>query len=107
MDYQEWDPDEALKNLKLENALEGMDNPIKLARRLFSENLPLSTMSICHLAVHSPNEGIRFNAARYVVDRTMGIVEKANVPDDEHVWKSVFDSVLTEATGYLSKTDGE
>lgn len=105
MEYTEWDPNKALENLKFENAVDGLDNSIMTAKRLFEENLPLSVMSICHLAIHSPNEGIRFNAARYVVDRTMGPAEKASVPEGQEAWKSVFDSVLTEAEGYLSRED--
>jgi hypothetical protein len=100
--YQQWNPSTALSNLQMEKALDGLsDNPVKLAKRLFDENLPLSVMAICHLAIHSINEGIRFNAARYVVDRSMGAIDKQNTPDGEHVWKSVYDSVLTEANAYL------
>jgi len=105
--YKEWDPNEALANLTMEKALEGMDNPIKLAKRLFDENLPLSVMSICHLAINSPNEGIRFNAARYVVDRTMGAPDKQGLPNEDHIWKSVYDTVLTEATTYLEGNSPE
>ena len=106
MDYKEWDPESALNNLKLEKALEGLDNNLTLAKRLFEENLPLSVMSICHMAVYSPNEGIRFNAARYVVDRTMGPADKSSTPEGQQTWQAVFDSVLTEAEGYLSREDG-
>lgn len=102
MGYQEWDPEEALENLKLENALDGMENTHKTALRLFQENLPLAAMSICHMAVHSVNEGMRFNAAKYVVDRTMGPVTQSGAADDgEHIWTSIYNSVLTEASSYL------
>lgn len=103
--FKDWDPDEALRNLTMEKSLEGLDSNIAVAKRLFEENLPLSVMSICHLAVHSPNEGIRFNAARYVVDRTMGPAEKSGTPDGQHAWQAVFDTVLTEAESYLGREE--
>jgi hypothetical protein len=105
VEYPEWDPDQALANMTMEKTLEGLDNNIAVAKRLFEENLPLSVMSICHLAVNSANEGIRFNAAKYVVDRTMGPADKSATPDGHEAWKAVFDSVLTEAEGYLSRED--
>jgi hypothetical protein len=105
VEYEEWDPNKALSNLKMETALDGLDNNVSTAKRLFEENLPLSVMSICHMAVHSPNEGIRFNAARYVIDRTMGPAEKSSAPEGQQAWQAVFDSVLTEAEGYLSRED--
>lgn len=105
VEYEEWDPNQALHNMTMEKALEGLDNNLAVAKRLFEENLPLSVMAICHLAVNSANEGIRFNAAKYVVDRTMGPAEKSSAPDGQEAWKTVFDSVLTEAEGYLSRED--
>ena len=105
--YKEWNPQQALENLTMEKALDGLDNPIKLSKRLFDENLPLSTMAICHLAVHSPNEGIRFNAAKYVVDRTMGPVSGTVGANDDgtHVWQTVYDAVLMEASSYLEGSE--
>jgi hypothetical protein len=105
VEYQEWDPDKALQNLTMEKSLEGLENNIAVAKRLFEENLPLSVMSICHMAVHSPSEGIRFSAAKYVVDRTMGPSGGTVSQEGQHAWQAVYDSILTEAEGYLTRED--
>lgn len=99
-----WDADEALRNLKLENALDANETPTEMAKRLLSENVPLAVLAICHMAKHSQIEAIRFNAAKYVVDRTFGPYERgAGGSDDKHVWDDIYDNVITEAEAYLKK----
>jgi hypothetical protein len=107
MEYKEWVPDEAVERLTLERIKHGVD-PIKIAAELFKENLPLSVMSICHMAVHSPAEAIRFQAARYVVDRTMGSSkEDLRGVDNEPAWNKIYDSVLVEADNITKNAAGE
>lgn len=43
-----------------------------IAKRLFRENLIQATQAICHLAVYGLNEKLRFDAAKYVVERNLG-----------------------------------
>jgi len=97
MDHKDWLPDEAIENLTVRRALSKVEDSISLSNELFKENLPMSVMSICHLAVYSPIEAIRFQAAKYVVDRTMG--DKGSMPDvdSKPAWERIYEGVLVEA----------
>ena len=102
---KEWDAEQALANLRLEHAFEGLDDPHKVAERLFKENLSLAVMAICHLASYSSNEVMRFNAAKYVVDRSMGPADKMTTPTGKPAWEEVYEKVLTEADTYIKTND--
>lgn len=101
-DPSAWDPVKALSNLTMEKALDSTDTPEMVARRLFKENLPVAVMAICHLATYSDTEAIRFNAAKFVVERTMGPAERVIAQDGKHAWDDIYENVVTEAEGYLS-----
>jgi len=101
-DPSDWNPAEALRNLTLERALQSTGTPQELATRLFAENLPISVMSICHIATYGESEAMRFNAARYVVERTMGPAERQSSPNGKHVWDDIYEKVVSEAEGYLN-----
>jgi len=96
-----WNPVEALRNLTMERALSSTDTPQMVAKRLFEENLPVSVMAVCHLATYSETEAIRFNAAKFVIERTMGPAERLAAPDGKHAWDDLYESVTVEAEGYL------
>jgi hypothetical protein len=98
----DWNPFEALKNLTMERALESTNTPQQTAKRLFEENLPIAVMSICHIATYGESEAMRFNAARYVVERTMGPAERTSTVDGRHAWDDIYEKVVSEAEGYLN-----
>lgn len=99
----EWSPERALNNLRHERALDAHDTPQVTAKRLFEESLPVATMAICHLAMHSSTEIIRFNAAKYIVERTMGPAERSTPLDGRHAWDDIYENVVDEAEGYLKQ----
>jgi len=99
----EWDPVQALKNLTVEKAFESNETPAQQAKRLLSENLPVAVMSICHMATYSQIESIRFNAAKYVVDRTLGPSERVAASEGRNAWDDIYENVVTEAEDYLKK----
>lgn len=100
-DADEWDAKRALDNLNMEKALDAMGTPQTTAKRLFEESLPVATMAICHLAMHSMTEVIRFNAAKYIVERTMGPAERVASTDGRHAWDDIYENVVEEAEGFL------
>jgi hypothetical protein len=102
-DADEWDAKRALENLKMEHALDAHGTPQTTAKRLFEEALPVATMAITHLAMHSATEVIRFNAAKYVVERTMGPAERVVSVDGRHAWDDIYESVTDEAENYLKQ----
>lgn len=102
MTDQEWVPDEALKTMPMHKALHGED-PIKVANELLKEALPMSIMSITHLAIHSPAEQVRLQAAKYVVDRTLGPVkDDMRVADNKPAWEKIYEGVLVEAESIIN-----
>lgn len=98
-----WNPIRALHNLTMERALSGTDTPQTIAKRLFEENLPVAVMAIAHLATYSETEVIRLNAAKFVVERTMGPAERAMTQEGKHAWDDIYDDVVEEAEGYVRK----
>ncbi len=100
----EWSADRALTNLSFEKALIDLGSPQDQAKKLFEEALPLVAMSICHLATRSDSEAIRFNAGKYVVERTMGPAEKQNANEGgRHAWDDIYDDVVEDV---VNKAEG-
>lgn len=75
-----WVDDEALEALKMESAVFGQglgsQSNADISQRLMDENVVGATMSIIHIARHAEQPQLRFNAAKYVVDRVLGSVGK-------------------------------
>jgi hypothetical protein len=49
-----------------------------------------------YLAINSQTEMIRFNAAKYVMDKSFGNGNDLRMPDNKPAWDKIFDSVLVE-----------
>jgi hypothetical protein len=99
----EWNPFTALQNLTMERALDSTETPQTIAKRLFEEHLPVSVMAICHLATYSETEVIRFNAAKYVVERTMGPSQTVVNVEGKHAWDHIYNNVVVGAEEFLAQ----
>lgn len=95
-DNREWIPDSAIENLTVRRALQDREDPIKLANDLIKEALPLVTMSMTHMAIHSSMENTRLVAGKYIMDRALGDGKDLRLPDNKPAWEKIFDSVLVE-----------
>lgn len=94
---RDWVPDQEIEKLTLRRALQDQEDPAKMAADLFKEALPLAVMSMTHMAIHSPTEPIRFQAAKYVIDRSMGPVTATTKPVDERpAWEKLLQTVTVE-----------
>jgi hypothetical protein len=103
-EYKDWVPDEAVEELTLRRALANVEDPVSLAQDLFKEALPLSVMSLTHMAIHSQTENIRYMAAKLVVERVMGAAMQQGRPVDERpAWEKIFDTVLVETDRIVDK----
>lgn len=92
--WKDWIPEQAVEELTLKRALQDVEDPAKMANDLFKEALPLAVMSMTHLAIHEQNPQIRFNAAKYVIDRNMGSVQSPTKPEsDAPAWQRIYDSI--------------
>lgn len=103
-DWKDWVPDQAIEELTLRRALADFEDPVKMASKLFQEALPLSVMGVTHLAIHSPNEAIRFNAQKYVIDRSMGTTSAPTARMEEKpAWEKIFEQISTETDRMANK----
>lgn len=103
VDRREWVPDDAVEELTVRRALQKVEDPIKIAADILREALPIATLAMVHLAIRSPTESIRFNASKYVMDRSLGDGKDARLPDNKPAWDKIFDSAMVEVEGALKK----
>lgn len=71
-DLPEWNVEDALRSLEIERTVHGDLTSEQIAKNIFDENLVPAALAIVHLAQHSPNEKMRMDAAKYVLERIMG-----------------------------------
>lgn len=102
-DYREWVPDEAVEKLTVRRALQEVEDPLKMAAELLKEALPLATMSMTHMAIYSSTESIRFQAAKYVMDKSLGDSKDLKLPDNKPAWEQIYESTLVEAENILKR----
>lgn len=103
VDRREWVPDEAVESLTVRRAFQKVEDPVKMATDIMKEALPLATMSMVHMAIHSPTESVRFNASKYVMDRTLGDGKDLRLPDNKPAWERILDSTMEEVESALKK----
>jgi hypothetical protein len=93
-DFRGWVPDEAVEKLTVRRALQKTEDPVQMARDIMRENVGLAALAMAHLAVYSNTEMIRFNAAKYIMEKTFD--PKGSVPDAAPAWAKVFDATMVE-----------
>ena len=69
---QDWDIEDALRSMEIEKQIHRDQSSGDIAARIFDENTVPAALALVHLAQHSPNEKIRMDAAKYVLERVMG-----------------------------------
>jgi len=89
-----WIPEEALEGITMERSVRPSETEQTMAERVFLENLPVAALSIVNLAIHSPSEKIRLDAAKYVVERNLGKPDtasqlRANADADMTKWEQL------------------
>jgi hypothetical protein len=89
---KEWDPDEALASLKSETDIMHDGNPKATADKILTENVAAAASQMIWSALHSPNEKIRMDASKYVLERVLGPVK-----DGKPVGEDPLSELLVEA----------
>ena len=92
-----WDAELALKSLVFEAEMHG-ESEQQTASRVFRENLPLAAQAICHVARYAPNERIRLDAAKYVVERNLGRLADVQPTSTEDPFEKLLAEVVVETT---------
>lgn len=93
---KEWIPDDALESMIMERSLHSGENNVKTSRRLIDENIPIVTQAMLHLAIHSASERIRFDASRYLMDRSLGRASEESVAPESTPVSEFLESVLQD-----------
>ena len=92
----EWDADSKLSDLSMEIALDNGDQ-VKTASRIFLENTAVAAQSIVHTALYSHNERLRLDAAKYVVERSMGKIGDTDPLSTKDPWEDLLTSITKES----------
>ncbi len=87
----EWITEEDVKALEMERDILG-DDEEQQAIRILKENLPTVVHAVVKLARTASSETVRFNAAKYVIDRNLGRVTDPEVTEDD-VLKKIYEDV--------------
>jgi hypothetical protein len=102
VDRREWISDEALAAVKMNKQLHPEESEIEMTRRVFRENSPMAAQAIAHMAIHSSNERVRLDSAKYVVERVLGKPGEEN-PHGRTPLEALMDGIVTEVEQYANK----
>lgn len=92
-----WDPARALIDLKQEQDAIGPDsNSTIMTEQRFIDRAPLAADAIMHIMQHSSNERLRFDAAKYIVDRALGKVSDNGLGGGPNPLERLLQGVLIE-----------
>ena len=92
MSFKAWDPTEALQRLVQEKEVIGDGDPVPLAERIIRDSAPEAALSMVHLAIHSVDERMRFQASRYVLEHTLNAGGKDSQQPVELFLQSILDA---------------
>jgi hypothetical protein len=98
-EWEAWVPRKAIEELTVRRALADVEDPVRIANQLLKETLPIAVMGMTHMAIHEPNPALRFQAQKYVIDRSMGTTNNptGRPTDDRPAWEKIFESVAVAA----------
>lgn len=100
MDSRDWVPEEAVESLTVRRALTRDEDPVKMAISIIREHVPVATMRMVHLALHSPTETVAFQASKYIMDKAMGDTRDLKI-SEKPAWEKIFDGVMVEVNSAL------
>lgn len=89
-----WDPEAALRSLVTETQVMDGESPEQTMMRLFKENGPIAALSICQISQHSPNERLRLDASKYVMDRVLGRIGDADTTIESDPLEDLLSKIL-------------
>jgi hypothetical protein len=73
---------------------------VDMGRRHFEENLPQAVLAIVKVARHSENDKLRFEAAKYIVERVLGKIQDTGTHE-----KQAWEQLLEDTTVVPGVTD--
>lgn len=101
-----WVPEEAIEALNMEKQVQPSETNEEMAERIFEENLPVAAQAICHLARNSGSEKMRFDAAKYVVERNLGrVVDPSGLRKEDDPLMKMMKDVTRDVVA--ARQDGE
>ena len=102
-DGEPWVTDEAFDNLVMERVVNPAESAEELTMRLFREASPVATQGIIHLALKGASERVRFEAQKYIVDRTVGRIGDAKPDTDaSQSWEKFMSEVIKDTEAHAN-----
>lgn len=98
-----WDSDEALADLKMEQAVHGDESHEQMAMRLLREAAPQAAMSIIYVAMHSANDNTRLAASRYIIDKSTD----DGTNGAKQTWEDMVGDVVSSAEMFANSNNKE
>ena len=87
-----WDPDSIIDALADEKSAFEMSDP-QLAEKILKENSAMCAQAIVRIAVHSPNEKMRLDASKYVLERVLGRVTEQGISGAKTTFEEIMENV--------------
>jgi hypothetical protein len=78
----------------------------KLAKRLFAENAAAAAQSIIKTAIHGSTEKVRFDAAKYVLERALGPTSQQPPGDGDAPLEAAMNELMGNTKGRGSSHPG-
>jgi hypothetical protein len=100
----DWDPKpEDVAALALERSVRPSESNPETAQRLFEESSPLAAQEIIRLATNrQANERVRLDAAKYVVERSLGKLGNDTKPQAQNPWDDVIGVMAKDAEDHAN-----
>lgn len=87
-----WEPDKIIDALAEEKSAFELSDPA-LAEKILKENSAMCAQGIVRIAIHSPNEKMRFDAQRYVLDRVLGRITEKGLNTAKNTFEEIMEHV--------------
>lgn len=96
--------------MQMEKQVFGRDlnsaHSLKLAKQLFEENAAAAAQSIIKTAIHGSTEKVRFDAAKYVLERALGPASQTKTLDDDAPLEAAMKELMGNTKGRGSSHPG-
>lgn len=94
----DWDPDNIIDSLADEKQILELSD-VEAAEKILKENVGRAAHAIVHIAVRSPDPKLRFDAAKYVVERVMGRTTESGLMKQDDMYSDLLNDITVSAYG--------
>jgi len=92
----DWDPDNIIDSLADEKRVLELSD-VDAAEKILKENVGRAAHAIVHIAVRSPDPKLRFDAAKYVVERVLGRTTESGLIKQDDMYADLFSDIMVDS----------